>query len=200
MEFVKRKLSVLRVYENNARYNAEAVPKVKASILKYGYKVPIVIDSNNTIIAGHTRFAALQDINRESGSYGEIDCIFANDLTEEQVREFRIVDNSVASIATWDITKLKFELETLPDFDILDFGGIPELSIEDIQIQEEHKLELDSDRIQIRIGPDKIEMTEAEFNQWTSYVIGTYNKSILEFVRDQLHLNPNDRVYETLPI
>lgn len=200
MKVVERKLLNLKNYENNPRNNQEAIPAVKASILKYGYKVPIVIDNNDVIVAGHTRYAALREINSESGLYDMVSCILADDLTEEQIKEFRIVDNSVASLATWDMSSLKVELLTLPDFNIVDFGGIPELTIEEIQIQEEQKLEVQSDKITIKIAGDKIELTEQEYNDWVQYVIGTHNKSIVEFVREQLHLDPSTREYERVEI
>jgi ParB-like chromosome segregation protein Spo0J len=200
MNSVKRKLTDLRVYENNPRDNNEAIKFVKESIIKYGYLVPIVIDQHNVIIAGHTRFSALIEINEERGGYDEFNCILASDLTEEQVKEFRIVDNQVAQIATWNMTSLKFELDSLPNFNIEDFGGLPELTIEEIQIQEEAKIDLGSDKILIKIAGDTIEMTEMEYNQWVQYVIGTHNKSIVEFVREQLHLRPQDRTYEIVEI
>lgn len=200
MKVVERNLYDLKNYENNPRNNQEAIPKVKASIKKYGYKVPIVIDSNNVIVAGHTRHAALREINEEDGLFSVVSCILADDLTEEQIKEFRIVDNSVASIATWDMTSLKFELETLPNFDIIDFGGIPELTVEEIQIQEEQKLQVDQDKIYIKIAGDKIELSEQEYNDWVQYVIGTYNMSIVDFVKQKLELDPNDRTYEEVEL
>jgi ParB family chromosome partitioning protein len=200
MDLVKRKLKDLKAYENNPRNNTEAKPFVKKSIEKYGYKVPIVIDQHNVIVAGHTRYSAILEINEERGGFDELTCIIASDLTEEQVKEFRIVDNQVGQIATWDLTSLKFELETLPNFDIEDFGSLPELQIEEIIMQEEAKIETSSDKITIKIAGDTIELTELEYNQWVQYVIGTHNKSIIEFVRDQLHLDPKDREFQKLEI
>lgn len=200
MKLVERKLEILKLYENNPRHNAEAIPKVEASIEKYGYKVPIVIDSDDVIVAGHTRVAALRRINQRTGKFAVVPCILADDLTEDQIKEFRIVDNSVASIATWDLTSLKLELETLPDFNLVDFGGIPELTVEEIQIQEEQKIQADSDKIIIRIAGDKIELSEQEYNDWVTYVIGTHNKTIVEFVREKLELDPNSRTYEEIDI
>ncbi len=200
MKVVKRNLRELNQYVNNPRHNGNAVEAVKQSILKYGYKVPIIIDINNVIIAGHTRFAALLEINEERNWPNELDCILADDLTEEEVNEFRIVDNLVAEYADWDITKLKTELELLPNLDLSLFGDIPALTIEEIQIQEEQKLELNSDKIMFKIGPDKFEITEGEYHDWVQYVIGKYNISIVEFVKRQLELAQKDRTYERVEI
>lgn len=199
MKFVKRKLSELRVYENNPRSNQKAIRGVKQSIIKYGYKVPIVIDRDNIIVAGHTRFAALLEIQEERGFPNEIYCIVADDLTEEQLNEFRIVDNLTAENAEWDITKLKSELELLPNLDLSVFGEIPQLTVEEIQIQEENKMDLDGS-IVFRAGPDKFEITELEYHDWVQYVIQTYNMTILEFMKKQLHIKPIDREYKKLEI
>jgi ParB-like chromosome segregation protein Spo0J len=195
LKVVKRKFSDLKQYENNPRNNSNAVSKVKESIRKYGYKVFIVIDQFNTIVAGHTRFAALLELQEELGYPNEIDCILADDLTDEQINEFRIVDNLTAENADWDITKLKLELELLPNLDLELFGEVPALTFEDIQIEEENKVEL-SDKIRIQVGGDKIEITEAEYHEWVVYVIERYNMSILDFVRSRLELRPSDRSYE----
>lgn len=79
----------LREYENNPRNNDNAVEKVANSIKEFGFKVPIVIDQNNVIIAGHTRLKAAKQLGLE-----EVPCIIANDLTPEQVKAFRLADNN----------------------------------------------------------------------------------------------------------
>jgi ParB family chromosome partitioning protein len=197
---VKRKLSELKVYPNNPRQNQNAIPKVKESIKKYGYKVFIVIDRDNYIVAGHTRFGALLEIQQEEGYPNEIDCILADDLTQEQINEFRIVDNLTAENSEWDLTALKIELELLPNLDLSKFGEVPQFTFEEIQIQEENKLDLISDKIIIKVGPDKIELTETEYHNWVTYVIGTHNMSVTDWVRQQLHLDEGDRNYEQLDI
>jgi ParB family chromosome partitioning protein len=199
LNLVQRKLSDLKQYENNPRSNADAVPGVKKSILKYGYKVPIVIDRDNVIVAGHTRFAALIEINEERGFPNTIACVLADDLTDEEINEFRIVDNLTAENAEWDITKLSMELELLPNLDLNLFGDNPIVSVEEMQIQEEEKVEL-SDKVLIKIGPDKIELTETEYHEWVVYIIEKYNMSIPQFVRTRLELDEKDRTHTTLEI
>lgn len=109
-------LSEIKPYENNPRNNEEAVKYVANSIKKFGFKVPIIIDKNNVIVAGHTRFKAAQSLGLES-----VPVIRADDLTEEQVKAFRIADNKVSEYSTWDYEKLYLELDEI-DLDMQDFG------------------------------------------------------------------------------
>lgn len=105
------KLSELKPYENNPRINENAVDKVAESIKQFGFKVPIVIDKNNVIVAGHTRFLASKKLNLET-----VPVIIADDLTDEQIKAFRLADNKTAEFSEWDFEKLKqefFEIENL---------------------------------------------------------------------------------------
>lgn len=117
MEIKMRKLSELIPYEKNPRKNDDAVKYVKASIKEFGFKVPIVIDKDNVIVAGHTRYKAAKDLKMD-----EVPCIVADDLTEEQVKAFRLADNKVSEKAEWDFNLLSVELEELFDFDMSEFG------------------------------------------------------------------------------
>lgn len=199
MRVVEYRVSEIRVYENNPRQNEKAVEAVKQSIIKYGYKVPIVVDNDRVIVCGHTRFAALQELIEEGRYPDRIACIIADDLTDEQIREFRIVDNVTAQNADWDITKLKIELELLPNLDLDSFGEIPALTFEEIQIQEEAKIELNNKTF-IKVGTETIEMTENEFLDWTAYVIDRYNMTVVDFVKARLQIRTEDRDYEILEI
>ena len=106
-------------YINNPRNNTEAIDKVASSIKNFGFKVPIVIDSSNEIITGHTRLKAAEKLKIE-----EVPCIIADDLNDAQVKAFRIADNKVAEFSNWDMELLKIELEELSfeNFDMGDFG------------------------------------------------------------------------------
>lgn len=106
-------------YENNPRYNDEAVEKVALSIKEFGFKVPIIIDEDNNIIAGHTRLKASKEIGLE-----EVPCIMVNDLSEEQIKAFRIADNKVSEFAEWDFSLLEKELEEIENINMEDFGII----------------------------------------------------------------------------
>lgn len=103
-------------YQNNPRFNDEAVEYVANSIREFGFKVPIIIDADNIIVAGHTRLKAAKRLGMT-----ELPCIRADDLTPEQIKAFRLADNKVGEIATWDLEKLQKELEGI-DLDMDDFG------------------------------------------------------------------------------
>ena len=127
MNIVQKTLDELIPYENNPRDNDDAVDYVAESIKEFGFKVPIIIDKDNVIVAGHTRYKACKKLG-----INEVPCIIADDLTEEQIKAFRLADNKVAEIATWDFEKLDLELSTL-DMDMELFGFEP---YEDTEPQE----------------------------------------------------------------
>lgn len=118
-------------YENNPRHNDDAVEALSASIREYGFKVPIIIDKNNVIVAGHTRLKASKALGLK-----KVPCIRADDLDEEQVRAFRIADNRIGEIATWDQEKLEIELEEI-EIDMSEFGLDIDFSDEKIDAVED---------------------------------------------------------------
>ena len=124
MEIVLKKLDEIKPYEKNPRKNDEAVKYVANSIKEFGFKVPIVIDKDGTIVAGHTRYKASQKLGIK-----EVPCIIADDLSEEQIKAFRLADNKVAEQAKWDNDLLNLELEDITDIDMEDFGFL--LNIEE---------------------------------------------------------------------
>lgn len=103
-------------YKNNPRNNKKAIQYVANSIKEFGFKQPIVVDKNNVIICGHTRFEAAKLLNLK-----EVPVIIANDLTEKQVKAYRLADNKVAEMAKWDMKALDLELSDL-EFDMTEFG------------------------------------------------------------------------------
>ena len=116
MNLVMKKVTQLLEYENNPRNNEVAIEAVANSIKAFGFKVPIVITSEHVIIAGHTRLKAAKMLELES-----VPCIIADDLTEDQIKAFRLADNKTAELATWDFSKLEEELFNI-DMDMLQFG------------------------------------------------------------------------------
>lgn len=104
-------------YENNPRKNADAVQYVKNSIEQFGFKIPMVLDAENVIVCGHTRFLAAQELGMK-----EVPCTYADDLTEEQIKAFRLADNKTSEMSGWDFEKLELELSELPGIDMADFG------------------------------------------------------------------------------
>ncbi|MGN0905873.1 MAG: ParB N-terminal domain-containing protein [Bullifex sp.] len=117
MTVVNKKLSEISMYEHNPRKNDEAVKYVAESIKQFGFRVPIVIDKNGVIIAGHTRYKACMKLGLE-----EVPCIVADDLTPEQIKAYRLADNKVSEKAEWDFDLLESELEDILNFDMGDFG------------------------------------------------------------------------------
>ena len=118
MQIVSLKIEDLNPYKNNPRINDEAVRYVASSIKEFGFKVPVIVDENYVIVAGHTRVKAAKQLGIK-----EVPCIIADDLTPEQIKAFRLADNRVAEIAEWDVELLQAELQDLKlDFDMFDFG------------------------------------------------------------------------------
>ena len=116
-------------YENNPRNNDEAVEYVANSIREFGFKVPIIVDSNNVIVAGHTRLKASELLGLE-----QVPCIRADDLTEDQIKAFRLADNKVSEIATWDFGKLSIELDDI-DLDMTEFG-FESIELDDVDVKD----------------------------------------------------------------
>jgi site-specific DNA-methyltransferase (adenine-specific) len=105
-------------YANNPRHNENAIDAVAASIREFGFKVPIIVDGDGVIVAGHTRLLAAEKLG-----LAKVPVIIADDLTPEQVQAFRIADNKTAELADWDFTALEAELAAVSDsFDMSEFG------------------------------------------------------------------------------
>lgn len=113
LKIVYKKISDLTPYENNPRLNDGAVDAVAKSIEEFGFKVPIVIDKDGVIVAGHTRLKAAKQL-----AIDEVPCIIADDLSDEELKAFRLADNKVSELAGWDWDKLQDELERLQEMDI----------------------------------------------------------------------------------
>lgn len=117
-------------YENNPRKNDSAVEKVAASIQEFGFKVPIIIDKNNVVVAGHTRLKAAKHLGLKT-----VPVILADDLTEDQIRAYRLADNKVSGFSTWNFMKLSEEQAQLEDFG-MDRFGFETFDFEDIDNME----------------------------------------------------------------
>lgn len=117
MDIVNRRLAEIHPYENNPRFNDDAVDAVAASIQEFGFKVPIVLDSEGVIVAGHTRWKAALKLQLET-----VPCVVADDLTPEQIKAFRLADNKVSELAYWNEEALAKELEGIADIDMSAFG------------------------------------------------------------------------------
>ena len=138
MNVIEIPVTQLKPYEKNARYNENAVSKVAESIRQFGFKNPIIVDKDMSVIAGHTRLASAKQLGLK-----KVPCIIADDLTPRQVKAFRLVDNRTSEFASWNYDLLQSELETL-DIDLSDFE-FPDLTYEDTLSAEELESILDDD-------------------------------------------------------
>lgn len=143
MNIIEKPINDVIPYEKNPRINDNAVPAVMKSIEEFGFKVPIVIDKNGTIVTGHTRLKAAKKLGMKT-----VPCIVADDLTPEQIKAFRLADNKVAEAAEWDMGLLTEELDGIVDIDMSDFnfGDITDSpSSEDVVEDDDENIELPSE-------------------------------------------------------
>jgi site-specific DNA-methyltransferase (adenine-specific) len=143
MEIKDLKITDLKPYEKNPRMNDNAVPYVANSIKEFGFKVPIIIDKKNVIVAGHTRYKAAQQLGLET-----VPCIIADDLTPKQIKAFRLADNKTAEKAEWETEFLSDELKELLDVDMGAFG------FEDVLDDLEEELEAQEDDYEMELPED----------------------------------------------
>ena len=112
----------VKEYDRNPRCNEGAVEAVAKSIREFGFRVPVIVDAADILIAGHTRMKAARKLG-----LAKVPVIRADDLTPEQVKAFRITDNATADIATWDYELLPLELRDLQatdyNLDLLGFSA-----------------------------------------------------------------------------
>ena len=162
-------------YENNPRINDYAVKKVLESIKEYGFTNPILVDKDLVIIAGHTRREAAILAGLEKVPY-----IIKDDLTPEQVKAYRIADNKLAELSTWDEEALKAELFELQELDYpLEVMGFTEMDLKDLfEEKEEPKAKKPKEEKttlpMLRFGSNSVRITEDELvllsNRYNEYV------------------------------
>ncbi len=142
MQIIYKNINEINPYEKNPRRNKEAVNYVAESIKEFGFKVPIIVDKDLTIVAGHTRYKAAKKLGIK-----EIPCIIADDLTPEQVKAFRLADNKVGEIAEWDIDLLGDELNDIVNIDMSEFG----FDMGDIDINIGNTKEVEEDDFEVEL-------------------------------------------------
>ena len=158
-KITQKDIDELKPYENNPRNNDKAVKSVAKSIEHFGFKVPIVIDKNNVIVCGHTRFKASKKLNLKY-----VPCIIADDLTDEQIKAFRIADNKTNELAEWNFSKLDEELKSI-DFDFSDF----DFDFSDLKISDDIKAVEDDFNIQ-----EELEKPEPITKRGDIYKLGNH--------------------------
>lgn len=168
MEIIEKTLEELKPYENNPRDNDDAVEPLMESIKQFGFKVPIVIDKNNVIVTGHTRYKASKRLGLK-----KVPCIIADDLTDEQIKAFRIADNKVSDYSIWDNKKLLEELDGIGE-DLFTGFNISEI-FDDVKLVNEIE-ELDESNNEILL--DNLE--------GVTYVIEfkTQNKELVDKIKE----------------
>lgn len=138
MEIVYKNINELKPYEKNPRRNDAAVKYVMESIKQFGFKVPIVIDNEGVVVCGHTRLKASKKLKLK-----EVPCIIADDLSEEQIKAFRLADNKVSEFAEWDFDILSDELFDI-DFDMELFGFEKPEEPQDSEIKQNERVRTDN--------------------------------------------------------
>lgn len=125
-------------YEDNPRENDNAVPYLMNSIKDFGFWSPVIISKDDVIVAGHTRTKAALALLEEGdcGKWGEqgqkmaplVPCIIADTLSQQQIDEFRLIDNKIAEASFWNIDKLRSEMTRLTaDWENYGFEPLPPL-------------------------------------------------------------------------
>jgi len=168
-------LNTLKPYENNPRKNVQAIKYVAESIKEYGFKNPIIIDKNNEIVAGHTRYKAAKELK-----LGVVPCIRINDLSEEQTRAYRLVDNKTAEYAEWDLELLDLELRGIDSINMELFGF--DLSLEEEIIDDEYEIVL----------PEEPKSKLGEIYQLGNHRLMCGNSRIIEDVEQLMNGNVAD--------
>ena len=126
----------IKPYKNNPRLNEDAIPYVMNSIKEFGFKNPIILDKNNVIVAGHTRLESAKRLDMK-----EVPIIYADDLTEEQIKAFRLADNKVAEKSLWDYTKLDEGLDSILDIDMSMFDF--DINTDDLELDYDNENEVE---------------------------------------------------------
>ena len=106
MQVEEIEIGKVKPYEKNPRKNDGAVNDVAESIKQFGFQQPLVIDKNGVIVVGHTRYKAAKKLGLKT-----VPCVRADELTEEQVKAYRILDNKLNELASWDFEALQADLD-----------------------------------------------------------------------------------------
>ena len=118
MKIQEIEIDEIKAYAKNPRKNEPAVDAVAKSLQEFGWKQPLVVDPTTMeIVVGHTRWKAAKKLGMTT-----VPCLMADDLTEEQIKAYRLADNKTNELAEWDFDLLDEELADILDIDMTDFG------------------------------------------------------------------------------
>lgn len=132
MQVQSMKISEVKPYPNNPRNNDDGVEAVANSIKEFGWQQPIVVDKDNLIIVGHTRYKAAKKLGMD-----KVPVVVASNLSDEQVRAYRLADNKTGELTDWDMSLLDDELGDIADIDMSDFGFDLDLDDDEVEVQED---------------------------------------------------------------
>lgn len=132
MEVKNVSIQDVKPYPNNPRDNDAGVDAVANSIKEFGWQQPIVVDKDNVIIVGHTRYKAAKKLGMD-----KVPVVVADKLTDEQVKAYRLADNKTGELTDWDDDLLNDELDDILDIDMSDFGFDLDLDSDNEEVQED---------------------------------------------------------------
>lgn len=190
MKVEAKSIDDIKPYENNPRNNDDAVDAVANSIKEFGWQQPIVVDIGGVIIAGHTRYKAAQKLGLKT-----VPVVVAKDLSEEQVKAYRLADNKSGELASWDFDMLNEEIDNIKDIDMSQFGfdDIEEPDLPDNFFEEddsgndstddsEDKPILDWGTNSAEITTEEQQLLDKKLNDFDNQ---EGNKSFLQFLMEQ---------------
>lgn len=132
MQVQSMKIDEVKPYPNNPRNNDDGVEAVANSIKEFGWQQPIVVDKDNVIIVGHTRYKAAKKLRMD-----KVPVVVADNLSPEQVKAYRLADNKTGELTDWDMNLLDDELGDIADIDMSDFGFDLDIPEDDEEVQED---------------------------------------------------------------
>ena len=142
------KINEIKPYESNPRNSELSLPKVKDSIKNFGFNQPILVDKDNVIITGHTRYKAAKELELDN-----VPCIIVTDLSEQQIKAYRIADNKVGQDSSWDVALLKEELQKLR----LENFPVTQTGYSDVELE---NLEVELEKIKATTTTEKLQTIE----------------------------------------
>ena len=134
-------------YARNPRKNDHAVDKIASAIREFGFKVPIIAKSNGDVVDGHLRLKAAQKLGMDT-----VPVVIADDLTDAQVKAFRISVNRMAEFAEWDDELLRVEFAELEEMDFdIELTGFDDIELGNMFLDGEDLTEPDSSTKEIDV-------------------------------------------------
>lgn len=168
-EIVYKTLDEIKPYERNARNNDNAVDSVANSVKQFNFNVPITVDKNGVIVSGHTRYKAAKKLGLE-----RVPVIVLDDLTDDEIKAYRLADNKTGELANWDLVQLDEELESILNIDMEDYGfDLDEFDMED----EDYSISSDEDNHttnttkHVKMCGYDIEITDEEERKLKSFIV-----------------------------